>query len=292
MVYFSKYNTDTLAYKLLSGKLRENRKHSEQLNKYVAGLIDTDGSISLFFYKTRTTGKQRLSVVLDITQSARNDPDFECLRALRDFYNLGSVSFSIPEGDQRTSVCHWILRDKDAKILFNRLGKHLRLKGTHFDNMVWISNEHNDIEDIPEKVIEELKEFRECSRNNTSYLKMPKHLSWAYVAGVIAGDGCIRLSQREGINYIEARLKITQSDREEKFLNLFKRDFKGNIYHINSWIDWERNLGLRDSSFAVPFLKNIRKYIVHERKYHLINDILDLHESHRQQRLNRESSKE
>jgi len=198
MIFFSRYNTDTLAYKLLSGKLRENRKHSEQLNKYVAGLIDTDGCISLFFYKTRATGKQRLSVVLDITQSAANDPDFECLRALRNFYNLGSVSFSIPESEKKTSCCHWVLRDKDAKILFNRLGKHLRLKGTHFDNMVWVSDQHSEIEDIPNKVVEELKEFRECSRNNTSYLKMPKHLSWAYVAGVIAGDGCIRLSQREG----------------------------------------------------------------------------------------------
>jgi len=87
-------------------------------------------------------------------------------------------------------------------------------------------------------------------------------------------------------------MKITQSEREINFLKLFKRDFKGSIYSNRSWIDWERNLGLSDSSFAVPFLKNIRKYIVHERKYRLINQILDIHESHRQQRLNRENSKE
>ncbi len=292
MIFFSRYNTDTLAYKLLSGKLKENRKHSEQLNKYVAGLIDTDGCISLFFYKTRTTQKNRVSVVLSIMQSAKNDPDFECLRALKDFYNLGSLSYSIPDDPNSTSTCFWTLRDKDAKVLFNRLGKHLRLKGTHYDNMVWVSNQHEGIDDIPEKVIEELKDFRECSRANTSYLKMPKHLSWAYVAGVIAGDGYIKFSKRPGNNFIEAKIKITQSERELKFLSLFKRDFKGNIYNIRSWIDWERNLGLRDSSFAVPFLKNIRKYIVHERKYHIINSILDAHESHRQQRLNRENSKE
>lgn len=292
MIYFSRYNTDTLAYKLLSGKLRENRKHSEQLNKYVAGLIDTDGCISLFFYKTRTTNKSRVSVVLDITQAAVNDPDFECLRALQKFYNLGSVSFSIPEDENKSSCCHWTLRDKDSKTLFNRVGKHMRLKATHFDNMIWVSDEHRDVDDIPDSIIEELKEFKECSRRNTRYLKMPKHLSWSYVAGVIAGDGNFKFYYRDGNLFPDARVKITQHKDSRFFLELFKRDFKGSLYDVRSWTDWERNLGLRDSSFAVPFLKNIRKYIVHERKCHIINNILDAHETHRQQRLNRENSKE
>ena len=82
---YTGYNTDTLAYKLLSGSLRKNRKHSEQLNKYLAGLVDTDGCISLFFYKTRTTGLQRVSVTVNLTQAATNDPDFEVIRALQSF---------------------------------------------------------------------------------------------------------------------------------------------------------------------------------------------------------------
>lgn len=286
LMNFTGYNTDTLAYKLVTGKLRRNRKHSEQLNKYLAGMIDTDGCISLFFYKTRTTGKQKVSVVLSLSQSAKNDPDFEVMRSLQSFYGLGSLYYQVPEEENETSTCMWTLRDKDAKILYNRLSKHLRLKGTHYSNMVWVSESHQDIDDIPEGAVAELKEYRECSLKNTTYLKMPKHLSWAYVAGVVAGDGCIRLSYREGRNYPSMRLKVTQSSGD-KLLKLFKRDFKGSIYPIRTWFDWERNLGISDASFAVPFLKNIRKYIIHKRKYDLINDILQVHEEHRQQRLNR-----
>lgn len=281
------YNTSTLAYKLLSGSLKAKRKHSEQLNKYLAGLVDTDGCITLFFYKTRTTGKQRLSVCLSLTQAAVNDPDFETMRALHGFYELGSLHFSIPSRENEASVCTWTLRDKDTKILFNRIGKHLRLKGTHYSNMVWISNEHKDIEDIPLSVIEELKDYRECSRINTTYLKMPKHLSWAYVAGVLAGDGCIRNYARGSKGYRAMSVRLTQGD--EKLLKLFKRDFKGGIYQSRTWFNWERNLGISNSSFAVPFLKQVRKYIIHKGKYQKINKILQVHEEHRQQRLNREA---
>jgi len=285
------YNTGTLAYDLLSGKLRGSRKHSEQLNKYLAGLIDTDGCVSLFFYKTRTTGKNKVKVLLNLTQAAVNDPDFEVLRALRDFYNLGSLHYSLPANENAHPTCQWTLRDKDAKILFNRIGKHLRLKASHYENMVWISNEHSDIDDIPEEVIEELKAFRTCSLKSTTYLKMPKHLSWAYIAGVVAGDGCIKNYMREGRRYPTMNIRVTQGS--QKLLTLFKRDFKGGIYHSTSdhgeWYNWERNLGISDSSFAVPFLKKVRKYIIHNRKYQAINEILYVHEEHRQQRLSREA---
>lgn len=286
---YTGYNTDTLAYKLLSGSLRKNRKHSEQLNKYLAGLIDTDGCISLFFYKTRTTGLQKVSVIVNLTQAATNDPDFEVIRALQSFYNLGTLHYSIPENPEWASTVSWTFGDKDSMILFNRIGKHMRLKATHFDNMIWLSQQHKDVDDIPQCIVDELKEYRTCSLQATTYLKMPKHLSWSYVAGVIAGDGCIRLYHHEDRNYPSMRIKVTQKD--EKLLKLFKRDFKGSIYKVRTWYDWERNLGINNSSFAVPFLKHVRKYIIHGRKYKLINDILQVHEDHRQQRLNRGTRK-
>jgi len=290
-MYFSKYNTSTLAYKLLSGQLKKNRVHSEQLNKYLAGLVDTDGCVSLFFYKTRTSEKQRVSVTLSLTQSATNDQDFEVIRSLRDFYNIGSLYYKIEDGENTSSTCTWTMRDKETRILFNRIGKHMRLKATHLDNMIWISDQHKDVEDISQNIIEELKAYCQCSRKNSRWLKMPKHLSWSYVAGVIAGNGCIKLSKRENKDFYEMRLKITQSADDKHLLELFKRDFKGNIYSIRSWCDWERNLGYGDASFAVPFLEKIRSYIMHEKKYSLIQDILELHNIRKQQRLNREYPK-
>lgn len=293
-MYLSRYNTDTLAYKLLSGRLRNNRKHSEQLNKYVAGLIDTDGNISLFFYKTRTTNKQKVSVSLNLTQSAVNDPDFEALRAIQSFYNLGSFNVSIPTEESHHSIGQWTLRDRESKILFNRLGKHLRTKGRHFENLIWISNEHKDVDDIPECVVEELKDFSKCSRRETSWLKMPKHLSWAYVAGVIAGNGSIKLKTiRDGHNYPEMVVTVANQKCDIGTLELLKRDFRGNIYchKTADYCTWERNLGISDSSFAVDFLSKLVRYIIHERKYLTMLNILQVHEEHRQQRLNRGNPK-
>lgn len=281
------YNTSTLGYKLLSGSLRDKRKHSEQLNKYVAGLMDTDGCVSLFFYKTRAGGRQRVKVTLSLAQAANNDPDFSTIRALQSFYGLGSLSYQIPTDEEEVSICYWTMRDKDTRMMFNRIGKHMRLKASHFDNMIWISEQHSDIEDIPDCIVEELKEYRKCSLRNTTYLKMPKHLSYAYVAGVIAGDGSVGMTEMKDRNHPSMRVRVSQ-DRGDKLLALFKRDFRGGIYETTSGAySWERNLGVNNASFAVPFLKKLRMYLIHERKYDTVCKILDYHEDHRQQRLSK-----
>lgn len=281
------YNTSTLGYKLLSGNLLDKRKHSEQLNKYVAGLMDTDGCVSLFFYKTRVGGKQRVKVTLVLAQAANNDPDFSTIRALQGFYGLGSLSYQVPTDEEELSICYWTLRDKDSRIMFNRIGKHMRLKASHFDNMIWISEQHRDIDDIPDCVVEELKEYRECSLKNTTYLKMPKHLSYAYVAGVIAGDGSVNFRMTSGRNHPIMQVRVVQ-DRGDKLLALFKRDFKGAVYESTSGLfSWERNLGVNNASFAIPFLKKLRMYLIHEQKYNTVCKILDYHEDHRQQRLSK-----
>lgn len=276
------FNTNTLGYKLLSGKLREKRKHSEQLNKMLAGLIDTDGCISMFFYKTRTTGKQRGKIVLTLSMT-----EIPLVEALAAYYRLGSLSYPTVRSNEQP-IATWTLREKDTLILLGRILKHLRLKATHADNLMWLTRQLRDIEDIPN--VEELKEFVKCSREQTTYLKMPKHLSWSYVAGVIAGDGCIRVYQREGRKSPVCSVKVTQGDT--KLLTLLRRDFKGGIYKNREWYDWERNLGIRDASFAVPFLKKIRQYMCHEGKYKRIEEILKFHEEHKQQRLSKGKSKD
>ena len=161
-MFFSIFNTNTLAYKLLSGSLRNKRKHSEQLNKFVAGLFDTDGCIGLFHYKTRVSNQNKLKIVLTVQQSAVNDPDFQMLRSLQSFYNRGSLYYSYNNIGTEASFCAWTLRDKDAKAMYNIISKHMRLKATHFNNLIWLTEECKDIL-LTDNHILELKEFSECS---------------------------------------------------------------------------------------------------------------------------------
>lgn len=278
---FSNFNTGTLAYKLLTGKLRENRKHSEQLNKYLAGLLDSDGSISLKISPDRREGYYRIYLSLSLGQSASVDDDFSLLRALRDFYNLGEVYYRDVPGDQHKSIVGvWRLAHKDSLILYNRVGKHLRIKGTHWDNLVWVTREL-DKTIIPKVALDELKEYSKCSRDNSRWLKHPKHLSWAWVAGFLDGDGHYRFRERDRDGSTRTEMYITfncaQSDRF--IADFFKVCFKGNVF-INGvgLCIWKRNLGKESKSFAIDFLKKIRKYSCILYKYNTINKILEYHE--------------
>ncbi len=52
-------NTDHLGYKLISGKLKERRVHSEQLNKFLAGFFDAiDGRVARMTNSTSDFGME------------------------------------------------------------------------------------------------------------------------------------------------------------------------------------------------------------------------------------------
>lgn len=268
------FNTSTLGYKLISGQLRKNRKHSEQLNKFVAGLLDSDGWISLDFCR------KKLQIQCGILQSASNDPDFQMLRALKDFYNLGTIIYREGEKDTHSDQCKWTLRTKESKILFNRIGKHLRIKGTHFENLAYLSNELKDIV-LTDAQIVELKEFSKCSRDNSKWLKYPKHPSWSWVAGYLAGDGHFEF-RLKGDSY-SIRVSAVANEKDIHVLNFLKTAFKGSVLRGNSNPEkpnynnfvWKRGLGKSHKSFSIPFLKKLRMYMCVEKKYNTICGMLE-----------------
>ena len=154
-----------LREKLLSGKLS---KHSEQLNKFVAGFFDSDGSV----YLCRDRGA--IALRCSINQSAAKDPDFEIMRSLHRHYSLGTLNYvDVKKG---SAQCSWRFGATDSKKLFNLIGKHLLIKATHFKNCI---NSYNS------KTFMVDEEYKN-SRNNSTYLKRPKHISWAYLSGLIS----------------------------------------------------------------------------------------------------------
>lgn len=287
---FTGFNTSTLGYKLISGKLREKRKHSEQLNKYVAGLIDADGWASFSF--PEWDGKYYCHVVVGIKQAASNDDDFTVLRSLQSYFNLGRIYYQVSERDERSSTASWMLSSKDSAALYNRVGKHLRVKATHLSNLLWVRKELEGFR-ITREQREELRAFSKCSRKNSKWLKHPKHPSWSWLAGYLDGDGCYQYKERKrgryGKVYNETQLCVSANAYIDDIhlLNFLKKAFKGSIYNYdNDVYEWRRNLGKMNELFALPFLKKMRKYSCLKKKYLQIDAMIKYHEYNRQQRLN------
>jgi len=271
------FNTNTLGYKLISGQLKENRNHSEQLNKFLAGLIDSDGYISADFCRNR------LQIQCGLLQSASNDPDFIMLRSIKEYFSLGTLIYSNGDKDTHLSTCRWVMRTKDSKILFNRIGKHLRIKGTHFDNIVSI---HDDIKDLvlTDNQIEDLRAYLKCSRDNSRWLKQPKHPSWSWLAGYLAGDGHFEFRQRirgEKSNY-NLRVSAVANEKDIHVLHFIQKAFKGNVARANlnpekpnyNNYTWRRGLGKKHKMFSISFLRKLSVYMCLYKKYYIINEMV------------------
>lgn len=291
-----RHNTGTLGYKLLSGQLKDARKHSEQLNKYLAGLLDADGCIGLSFKKYKDY--YTTSLVFNLQQSFSVDPDGSLIKALRDFYDMGRVIYRDLSGEY-SSVVVWQMGTQDSTKMFNLVKKHLRIKGTHWENLVWLQDELKGFH-LSEENIVELKEFSKCSRASSRWIKHPKHLSFSWVAGYFDGDGHYRFRERrkyiKSVNrFCNAKELCVQVSCDVSDIHLIEKlveDFGGTYYfHKQGHIIYKRSLGKTSRSFAVPFLKHLRKYSCIPYKYDTIDRMILFHDNC-QQRLNKGSSKE
>ena len=279
-----RFNTSTLGYKLLSGNFK---KHSEQLNKFLSGLFDADGCIRVNFDKRGYT-----SLEWKLAQSSITDTDFEMLRGLFNFYKKGNLYYYIPSDEKKSPVCEWRASNTDAIYMCSHLKKHSRIKATHMDNMEWLYLELKG-KKLLENQIEELKEYSECSRKNSSWFKYPKHPSWSWLTGILAGDGSFIFKQkirqfRNGM-YPSNDLNVKLTGHEDDIIcyEFIKKALGGNVsrYKGNKGVYWRKSLGRGSEKFALPFLYKMRQYMCLKKKYNTIQRMIDFHESNRQQRL-------
>lgn len=280
-----RYNTDHLGYKLLSGQLKKKRKHSEQLNKYVAGLIDSDGCLS---YRINN---DEFSLQLQLSQSAVNDPDFEFMRALQDFYDIGGLYYELPE--KWSSCCRWkIYGSKDVNKFLNIIKKHLYTKGKQFDNMLWLQDELEGMK-LSDVQIEDLKEnVIPCLKKSYGPLKEKKHPSWPYLAGLIHGDGNLlcrtdrvnkKFDRRYGKYYTyvstELRVHIYSHLKEKCVLDFIKRSLGGTVKvnKKNNTATYQHGLGKQNIPFANKFIPKILPYLMHLKKYEVVKRMQMFH---------------
>ena len=278
-------STSSVLHKLLNDEINGN---SEQLNKIIAGLFDSDGCVSIKFNSHETSsyhdgGYYLIQIVAQIDQSATNDPDHQMIRGLQRYFNAGSLSYRARE--QWAHQATLSFSGSKVDMLFNRIGKHLQIKGKHLDNMLWLYKELKGVRLTLEQV-EELREFSSCSRDNSGPLKLPKHISPAYLAGLIAGDGWITARikvprVRRGILHYENELScsISLHELDSSVLDWIQKSYGGNVRVKDGNMKcWRRSLGKQSRTFALRFISEILPFMLIEKKYLALQKIKEFHE--------------
>lgn len=272
-------DTNDYIYKFIGKDFQDKRKHSEVINKILAGYIDSDAYLGI------DISSDYLRLRLAFSQSASNDPDFEILRSFQKFYNVGVVHYRTVDVGDATSRGEWCLCTGDTVKLLNIIGKHLIIKGKLSEFLLEVYDAYKGIK-ISQEEYKNIKEVLDYFRTFGSPLKRKKHPSWAWLSGYIAGDGHLicRLGRKRrkfdkkvdkyyDMTYNELGIIIVSSVVEP--LEFLKEHLKGNIYQKNNYFFWKRSLGKGHKDFSLNFLVRIKPYMLHPKKYNKIERMIE-----------------
>lgn len=232
-------------------------KITETEIKYLAGLIDADGSLSFEF-----TNK-RVYLALSLI-SAESIDRVGYVSSLQELTSMGTVCKKERQNTVWSSVTVWkVIKAKDIEMLLPRLIKHLVIKGKHFQRMLdmWLKHRSVVLSDI---VIEQLKIFAKASRADAGPVKDKKHPTWAWVAGYLDGDGSYIFKKPPSQKEARMLVQATAHEKDKIALDLLFKAFGGTlnnrgVSHPHIW-DWKHSLGKANTSFAIHFLQKVLRH--------------------------------
>lgn len=240
--------------------------------KYLAGLLDADGSIGFEF----TNNRPYLAIKLTAADSIDTK---QYVYTLPERTGYGTVCKKDRPGTTWSTVTVWtVSKRKHLEMLIPRLAKHMVIKGKHFDRMLrkWLEFRGQTLSNID---IEQLKQYCRASRRDSGALKAKNHPTWAWVAGYLDGDGSFIFKKPPSQRFPKLVVRATAHINDRVGLDLLHKAFGGHIYnrgkngkHI---LDWVHPLGKNNKSFAIKFLSKVVK---HSRlKKHKIEQMIAYH---------------
>jgi hypothetical protein len=253
-------------------------KFTETEIKYLAGLIDADGSLFFNFVKYKDDiWNVRLQLVLQ--QSLSIDKDGRFLKSLHNKMGmLQQISLSKDNPNWSDAQRWTVASSSDLSMLIPRLVKHMVIKGKHFVRMYEkFLNIYGKSVSTSEK--EDLESFAKESRKDVGPVKPKNHPTWAWVAGYLDGDGCYYMRTRKknwGVQK-ELLVRVVAHDDDKVSLELLHKAFGGRLRKETNenTHSWTRNLGFGDTQFALHFL---RKMVNHSQlKKHKIEQMIHTH---------------
>lgn len=253
---------------------------NESLVKYLAGLLDADGSLS---FECHRGYDDRVRISLKLHLAAAESIDTVGLVAsLPSLTGFGSVNrYAI--GDKY--YVQWFVGHRaDLEMLLPRLIKHMVVKARHWQ---WLMDYWRDYrsqakgqKSLSEAEWAELSAAsRESRRTRVGPIKPKNHPTWAWLAGFLDGDGCFSFRTSKNKNM---RLSVTAHAMDISVLEFLQTAFGGTIRENSRSSDikvWWRGLGPTHTSFALRVLPRL---VQHSRlKRHKIEQMIHFHR-HRQ----------
>lgn len=236
--------------------------------KYLAGLLDADGSLSF----SKVDGKLYMEMQLSASDSVDKQGYVKtCAERCGYFSRRVYTNGWSPANQWRIS------KRSELNMLLPRIMKHMVIKGRHW---AWMFDMYNKLKgQSVEDIWEVIKESCDESRLNVGPIRHKNHPTWAWTAGYLDGDGSYSLKKRtdtKGTSY-QSHIMVVAHRDDIVGLELLNKAFGGYIYEDASCncFRWKRNLGKRDRAFAKAFLS---KLVNHSRlKKWKIEQILAFH---------------
>ena len=251
---------------------------NESLVKYLAGLLDADGSAS-FNFKRDIRYPDKLYVLLRITLASSDAVDKQgFVTGLPAETGMGGIS---RYGKSRQFVTWTVTKQADVEMLLPRLVKHMVIKAQHWQWMLetWRAHRGRVISDEERAVLE--ASSKESRRTRVGPLRPKNHPTWAWLAGYLDGDGYYSCNLKgRGSKCMVMRIgAVAHTLDAPASLEFIQRAFGGAIAahgQSGQCLVWYRNLGVSERSFALSILPNLAK---HSRlKRYKIDQMIHVHQ--------------
>lgn len=215
----------------------------ETESKYLAGLLDADGSLSFVH------NNGYLSLMLHLSMSESIDKGGKYAHYL--VSKVGKLH-TRKRNENWAVQNEWILyaRNDHEKTLPHVI-KHMVVKGKKWSFMLETLREYKG----KKLTKEEFLEFRSFANDLHGPLKSKKHPTWAWTAGYIDGDGWYLKRERE--HQTEMHVGVVSHPDSPEGLELLHKAFGGVLKMDRGHLRWIKNLGPRDKQFAKSFLKKM-----------------------------------
>ncbi len=216
---------------------------SETEKKYLAGLLDADGSLSYAF------NNGYLSLVMHLSMSESIDREGKYAKYLGS--KVGKL-LTRKRDDNWAVQNEWVVRKRsDLEHLLPHITKHMVVKGKKWQHMLETFRAYK-ARPITKEDMFSLRQVADALRGP---LRAKKHPTWAWTAGYIDGDGWYLCRQRK--TQIERHVGVVSHGEHLEGLELLHKAFGGVLKEDRGHYRWIKNLGPRDKQFAISFLKKM-----------------------------------
>lgn len=259
--------------------------------KYLAGLLDADGSLS-FSFKQDVNRKDRHFIGLRLTLASSDSIDKKgFVESLPQKTGMGSISRYGP----KSQYIQWIVvKHNHLEMLLPRLIKHMVIKAQHWHWLLhkWRELRVDNKTCSDEERVALTKSSKESRKNRIGPLKPKNHPTWAWLAGYLDGDGWytnrLNRSGKYGSMLRTMQIGAVSHINDMSVLEFLQKSFGGHIRQhgqSDNVMVWVRSMGAKNRDFALKFLPNVAK---HSRlKRHKIDAMIH----HHRQRLSVPSTK-